>query len=286
MQYLEHHGCRLAYRLRGSGPPVVFIQGSGAHGDAWNPQIDSLQSQFTCLSFDNRGMGPSQPLPASLTVEQMADDTLALMDHVGWSDAHIVGHSLGGLIAQCLALRAPERVRSLSLLCTFSDGKDATRMSAGMFWTGLRTFIGTRRMRRRAFCEFVLPPSLWGDKDHWAELLKPLFGHDLADQPPVVMKQLKAMKAYDATPRLAELQDIPTLIVGARFDRIATPPVIERLVQSYPNCQFTNFEQAAHGVPIQCADEVNQLLAKHFLRAGARASRPHFREGGRPRPLP
>ncbi len=103
----------------------------------------------------------------------------------------------------------------------FSDGKDATRMSAGMLWTGLRTFIGTRRMRRRAFCEFVLPPSLWGDKDHWAELLEPLFGHDLADQPPIVMKQLKAMKAYDATPRLAELQDIPTLIVGAKFDRIA-----------------------------------------------------------------
>ena len=266
MQYLEHRGCHLAYRLRGSGPPVVFIQGSGAHGDAWNPQIDSLQSQFTCLSFDNCGMGQSQPLPTTLTVEQMADDTLVLMDHVGWSDAHIVGHSLGGLIAQCLALRAPERVRSLSLLCTFSDGKDATRMSAGMIWTGLRTFVGTRRMRRRAFCEFVLPPSLWGDKDHWAELLEPLFGHDLADQPPVVMKQLKAMKSYDATPRLAELQNIPTLIVGASFDRIATPPVIERLVKSYPNCQFTNFEQAAHGVPIQCADEVNQLLTEHFLR--------------------
>ncbi len=77
-----------------------------------------------------------------------------------------------------------------------------------------------------------------------------------------------------------------TLIVRARFDRIATPPVIERLVQSYLNCRFTNFEQAAHGVTIQCADEVNQLLSKHFLRVGARASSPHFLVRGRPRPLP
>ena len=74
-----------------------------------------------------------------------------LMDAQGWDSAPVVGHSLGGLVALHLALSARARIRSLSLLCTFSLGRDATQLSWGMFWLGLRTFLGTREMRRRAF---------------------------------------------------------------------------------------------------------------------------------------
>ena len=92
------------------------------HGGAWAPQIEALSGRFQCLSFDNRGLGQSQPLGARLTVEQMAEDALALMDAQGWASAHLIGHSMGGLIALQGALSARARVLSLSLLCTFARG--------------------------------------------------------------------------------------------------------------------------------------------------------------------
>ena len=101
---------------------MVFIQGTGVHGAGWDPQVRELCARYRCITFDNRGMGQSQPVGAKVSVPQMAADTLPIMDACGVESAHLAGHSLGGLIAQQVALLARERVRSLALLCTFSRG--------------------------------------------------------------------------------------------------------------------------------------------------------------------
>lgn len=263
---VEQHGCRLSGSVSGSGPPVLFIQGTGLHGDGWLPQVVGLHDRHECLWFDNRGMGKSQPVGAAITVEQMAQDALAMMDARGWATAHVVGHSLGGLLALHLALTARERVRTLALLCTFSRGRDATRMPPKMLWLALRTMLGTRRMRRRAFLEYVLPPSLLAEAnlDDWAARLAPLFGHDLADHPPVVMKQVAAMRAYDATPNLGHLAGVPTLVVSAAHDVISPPEVGRKLAQGIPGSRLVEVAGAAHGVTIQEADHITALLAGHF----------------------
>ncbi|HEX8245578.1 MAG TPA: alpha/beta hydrolase [Longimicrobium sp.] len=269
---VEHRGCRLAYTVRGSGPPVLLVQGVGVAGAGWTPQVDALSPEFRCLAFDNRGMGMSQPLGAPVTVEQMAEDARVLMDAEGWTQAHVVGHSLGGPVALELALGARDRVRSLSLLCTFARGRDATRLTAWMLWVGLRSRIGTRRMRRNAFLQIVMPPSALAgaDRDGMAEKLAPLFGHDLADQPPVAMKQLAALRAYDATPRLGELAGVPTLVVSAAHDPIARPESGRALAAGIAGARYVEFADASHGLPLQRADEVNALLLEH-LRAADRS---------------
>jgi len=266
---LPHRGCRLAYDVRGVGSPVVFIQGVGVHGDGWLPQIDGLTSTHRCLSFDNRGMGRSQPLEGKLTIERMVDDTRALVEAQGWSSAHVVGHSMGGLIALALALETPALVRSLALLCTFADGGVPTRLSPRMAWLGLRTRVGTRRARRHAFLEIVMPPDLLAheDRDALAERLASLFGHDLADQPPVAMKQLGAMRGYDLTPRLSELSGIPTLVVSVAHDPIAPPSAGRAIAAGIPGACYVEIADASHGVPIQKADQINELLAEHFARS-------------------
>src|SRR5207247_6353917 len=138
---------------------VRLLQGVGFHGGGWRPQVDGLADRFRCVWFDNRGVGLSQPRGGPLTIDQMADDARAVLDAAGCESAHVVGHSLGGLVALNLALSARDRVRSLSLLCTFARGKDATRLTLAMLWIGTRTRIGPRRMRRRAFLELVLSPG-------------------------------------------------------------------------------------------------------------------------------
>ena len=86
-RYHEHHGCRLSYRMEGAGPPVLFIQGTGVHGAAWRPQIEVLSAAYSCLSFDNRGIGHSQPRGDRITIQQMASDALALI--VLWRRGHV-----------------------------------------------------------------------------------------------------------------------------------------------------------------------------------------------------
>jgi pimeloyl-ACP methyl ester carboxylesterase len=265
---IQHRGCQLSYNVCGNGPPVLLIQGVGVQGVGWRPQVDALATRYRCLIFDNRGMNSSQPIGTPLSVEQMAEDALVLMDAQGWESAHVVGHSLGGLIALQLALSARKRVRSLSLLCTFARGRDATRPSPWMIWTGLRTRIGTRRQRRRAFLKLVLPPETLAksDCDALAEQFAPMFGHDLADQPPVVMKQLAAMNAYDATSRLGELAGLPTLVVSASHDRIARPELGRALATGVPGARFVELTNASHGVPIERPEQINSLLLEHFAQ--------------------
>lgn len=272
MHSVRHRGCDLAFATAGAGPRVVFIQGVGVHGDGWRPQVDSLSSRFECLTFDNRGMGRSQPPGEPLTVGLMADDTRAVMDAAGWSSAHVVGHSLGGLVALEFALANRARVESLALLCTFASGRDAAPMTARMVWTGMRTRIGTRVMRRNAFLELVMPPRprTRSELARMASELEPLFGHDLAVQPPVASAQLSAMRRCDPSPRLRELAGIPVLVVSAAYDPIAPPGAGRRLAELLPGSRYVDLEDASHGVPIEQPDRINALLAEHAAAASGR----------------
>jgi pimeloyl-ACP methyl ester carboxylesterase len=266
---VESKGCTLSFTVVGEGPPVLFIQGVGVHGGGWTPQVDDLAKHHQCVYFDNRGMGLSQPPGCRIRVEQMADDAAVIMDTLGWTSAHVVGHSLGGLVALHLALSARPRVRSLSLLCTFARGRDATPLSWWVLSTGLRTKIGTRRQRRLAFLELVMPSGVLrtADRDELAARLVPIFGHDLGEAPAITMKQLSAMRAYDATPRLRELGGLPAMVLSAAHDRIAPPSLGRALAAGIESAQYVELAQASHGATIQCAPEVNSLLADHLARA-------------------
>jgi pimeloyl-ACP methyl ester carboxylesterase len=266
---LLFHGCHLSSHREGQGPPVIFIQGVGVHGRGWTPQVEDLRADYECLTFDNRGMGASQPVGAPLTVEQMAADTLWLMDCAGWESAHVVAHSMGGPIAIEMALTSPDRVRSLALLCTVARGRDATTMTGRLLWLGLRSRIGTRRMRRRAFLDIIMPPgALRGvDRDALAAHLEPLFGHDLAEQPPIAMTQLSALRAYDATDRLARLAGIHTLVMSAAHDPIAPPKYGRRLAAGIPDARYIEFSDASHGLPLSHPARVNELLRGHLREA-------------------
>jgi pimeloyl-ACP methyl ester carboxylesterase len=263
---VEFAGCSFAYSVRGEGEPVVFIQGVGLHGDGWLPQTEALSARFRCLTFDNRGMAQSQPAGAAIRVEQMASDTLAIMDAAGFDTAHIIGHSMGGVIAQQIALSHARRVRSLSLLCTSARGADATRLSWRLLSPSMRSRIGSRRMRRRAFLEIVMPPEYLRteDRDSLAELLAPIFGHDLAESPRITIRQLHALIRFDARSRLARLSGIPTLVLSASEDVIFPPRCGRRLAGGIPGARYVEVANSAHGVTIQCAEQVNNALFEHL----------------------
>jgi pimeloyl-ACP methyl ester carboxylesterase len=138
MPNLDTAGALLHYVRTGHGPPVLLIQGVGAIGNAWRPQIEALGDRYTLVSFDNRGIGRSTIRDGRFTIEAMANDALAIMDVEGVDRFHVAGHSMGGVIAQALALSAPARVKSLAFLCTFARGKDGSSITLPMLGTAMR----------------------------------------------------------------------------------------------------------------------------------------------------
>ena len=252
----------LAYEVAGTGEPVLLIQGVGAAGSAWKPQVEGLSFGCRMASFDNRGLRNSNPCRGPIRIEAMAEDAAALMDALGWESAHVVGHSMGGVIAQELALNHRRRVRSLALLCTFSRGRDAARVTPWVLWMSLRTRVGTRRLRRNAFLDMLLPRAVLAKADRGvlAREYGDLLGRDLADSPPVLMKQVRALAGHDASGRLAELAGVPTLVLSGDQDPIAKPAYGRDLARRIPGATFELFTETSHGLPIHRAWQTNERL--------------------------
>jgi pimeloyl-ACP methyl ester carboxylesterase len=267
MATLNRPDTNLHYELAGTaGPPVLLVQGIGVTGEAWRRQVEVISQSCRTLAFDNRGIGRSLPCAGLVSINAMAEDAFALMDAVGWESAHVVGHSMGGLIGQQMAIDAPGRVRSLACVCSFSRGKDAARLTLPVLWMGIRTRLGTRRMRRNAFLGILYSVALLREADlpNLAAETSSLIGRDLADSPPILMKQLQACARHHLRPRLGELASIPTLVVSAEFDVIARPEYGRDLAAAIPGAEFVLHAGVAHGNLLEQPEWLNERLLNHF----------------------
>jgi 3-oxoadipate enol-lactonase len=266
MPSVQRPDTTIAYEVHGSGPPVLMLQGVGAMGMVWAPQVEAMASSFTCITVDNRGIGASGPAPGALTFGQMVEDAVAVLDHLEIGRAHVMGHSMGGILAHQLALDHPQRVRSLSLMCTFTRGPEAARLNPRAFLLGMRTFLGTRRMRRHAHLALVASSTERRENlDTLAERYGSIFGHDLADGNPMVMRQVRAMGRHDQSARLAELTSIPSVVLSGGEDLIAEPRYGRSLAERIEAERHCCFDDAAHTLPVSHRDQVNALLVEHLL---------------------
>ncbi|PRP99947.1 3-oxoadipate enol-lactonase 2 [Enhygromyxa salina] len=242
-----------------------MLQGVGARGMVWAPQVERLRERYSCITVDNRGVGDSGEAPGTLVFGQMVDDAIALLDHLQIDRAHVIGHSMGGILAHQLALDHPDRAASLGLLCTFTNGSEAARLSPRGFWLGTRTVLGTPRMRRSAYLRLIAPASeLRGDLDAVVERYTQIFGHDLAQRRRIVVRQIRAMDRHDQRARLPELRSIPSIVLAGAEDLIAEPRYNQALAQAIGARHYHCFEDAAHTLPITHADAVSDRLAQHW----------------------
>ena len=139
----ELNGTTLSYeRLGEAGPPVLLVMGLRARGLAWRPLATRLSLRHQVVYWDNRGVGDSAPLAGPTSMAEMASDGLALMTHLGWERAHVVGVSMGGMISQQLVLMAPERVATLTLIASTAHGRGLQRTSLRNILQYFATFFG------------------------------------------------------------------------------------------------------------------------------------------------
>jgi hypothetical protein len=167
---------------------------------------------------------------------------------------------------QQMAIDAPGRVRSLACVCSFSRGKDAARLTLPVLWMGIRTRLGTRKMRRNAFLNILYSADRLrrSDLPKLAAETSSLIGRDLADSPPILMKQLQACARHHLRPRLGELASILTLVVSAEFDIIARPEYGRDLAAAIPGAEFVLHAGVAHGNLLEQPEWLNERLLNHF----------------------
>jgi 3-oxoadipate enol-lactonase len=231
---------RIAWERRGEGQPLVLVHGLGYARWGWEPVADALAERFEVVLLDNRGIGESDAPAGPYTAAEMAEDVVRVLDEAGVDSAHVVGTSLGGMVAQELALRT-ERVDRLVLVCTTPGGSNAAPMpevTARLIAeaASLEPVVALRR-----FVENALAPGAP------EELVERILAHRLRTaQPPAAWAaQAAAGVSFDAWDRLPELR-APTLVLHGTEDVVVDPANSTLLVERIPDAHLQWFTGCGH----------------------------------------
>lgn len=253
----------LFYERRGTGAPLLLIQGMAGHHRMWGePFLSDLGRDFDVIAMDNRGIGESTDVPGDFTVGDLAEDVHGLLDALGIDDTHLVGISLGGMVAQEFVLRYPERVRRLVIGCSYCGGPGASLRAPGPL--RMMAAMQTRDVEQAIRAAYVsnLSAQYAADERHYA----PFKEVSLAVAPPVnvVMRQAKAAFAHDTSARLGEIKN-PTLVLHGDEDDMLEYLNGELIAKLIPGAQLHTFEHTGHLFWWEHPEQSAELIRRHCL---------------------
>ena len=264
MSEATNDGVHIAYEVLGDGEPLLFVHVLGYDRRGWGPLPALLAPDFAVLLFDNRGVGESDVPEGPYAVSQMAADAVAVLDDAGVERAHVLGVSLGGYIAQEIALTYPDRVRKLVLGSTAPGG---TR-SHPMPQAGLEAFGRFPTMEREAGLRLMVESSLGahGVRER-PELVEEIFAYRLEHAPTLAGWQAQAyagatFDAYDRAPSIAA----PTLVIHGGADTVVDPRNADLLTELIPGAQAEVVPERGHLLIWEEA-ELLAPVVREFLRS-------------------
>jgi pimeloyl-ACP methyl ester carboxylesterase len=258
-------GAQMVCRTIGAGPPLLVLNGFAATSADWDPSfIDGLASFNELILLNNRGIGGSTDNGQPFDVAKLADDAAHVIETLGFERTSVIGWSMGGFIAQALALQQPERVDKLILLSTDSGGIEADLASAAV-WSKLIDTCGTPHEQARRLLFLLFP-------DDVAESFYRKFGDILAAaraqlSPELLKRQVVAMDAWHSSGVANQLRRIrvPVLIAAGTEDIVIPPSNALKLVNAIPGAWLAQFPRSGHAFiaqyPRAVAELINSFLA-------------------------
>ena len=244
-------GAPLYWESTGTGTPVLLIHGLGLSGGAWWRTVDALSPTLRVITFDHRGIGRSESLRPSYTTEAMADDAVSILDELGLESAHVYGISLGGMIAQQLALRHPERIRSLVLGATQPGGRRAVHADAEVM-----AFFRQRSHMDKEEAAWASVEFNYGERcrtehaDRIAEDIERRLEQPFNAQ--AYRAQLFAAAMHNCYGRLDRIL-VPTFVVHGALDRVIPVANAHLMAERLPNCRLSVLEDVGPPVPDRSA---------------------------------
>ncbi len=264
MPSVDASGTELNYLRAGEGEPMLLIQGMSATHLAWGrPFLDEIESSFDAIVFDNRGMGLSGEAELPFTTADMAADTLGLLDALELESAHVVGISMGGMIAQELALAHPERIRTLTIGASYCGGADGTLMAPEDLQMLVAAYAsGERNQVFRAMWEINLSSGFRAEESRYGPFVEMAEG--LPSPQPVIMQQMRACGKHDTHERLGQI-DLPTLIVHGDADRLLRYSNGEQIAALIPDARLETLEDVGHMFWWEQPQRSAELIREHAL---------------------
>jgi pimeloyl-ACP methyl ester carboxylesterase len=230
---------RIVWEEHGSGDPLLLIQGLGYARWSWEPVLPGLAERYRVLSFDNRGIGESDKPEGPYTAAEMAADALQVLDEAGVERAHVLGASLGGMVAQEVAVRAPERVERLVLCCTTPGGEATVPMPAVTVALFQQAATLAPEVALRRFVENALAPGAPED------LVDEIYRRRLENPPDPLGWQGQAA-AGTGFAGVDGAITAPTLIVTGTDDNVVDPGNSDVLARRIAGARVERLEGTGH----------------------------------------
>jgi pimeloyl-ACP methyl ester carboxylesterase len=252
------------YEWHGDGEPLVLIMGLGQDSRLWRWQIEAYSKEFRCLAFDNRGAGQTDKPKGPYSIRQLAEDAAGLMDALGLEKAHIVGASMGGAIAQELAINYTHKIKSLSLHATFPKADNYFKQTLDNFLTFRRKL--TPEEFGPALGSWIFTSHFFNERE--SELIA-LRKWMLANPYPMPEEpfawQIAACKEHDTVDRLGKITS-PTLITVGDRDILTPLHFAQLLAKKIPHARLAVLPDSGHGLNLEHPDLFNQITLD-FLRS-------------------
>lgn len=249
----------------GTGPNLLLVSGLGGGTWSWYGQVPFFERHYRTITFDNRGAGRSGMPPGPYSIRQFANDTLCLLDSLNVVDVFVAGLSMGGMIAQELALMAPRRVRALLLGCTHFGGELRIPPDPD----AIRTLVSNGGLTTEQIIDKNLPLFFSEDcrRSH-PELIASYRRVQLSipEQPLHAFEaQLKAIQSHDCSERFPRIE-APTLLVTGSQDILVPRENTFLMAEKLPHAEVVVIPGAGHALHVECCDELNEI-AHHFFQA-------------------
>lgn len=266
MPHLEVSGRELHYLRRGEGEPLLLIQGmSGTHLAWGEPFLSALESTFDCVVYDHRGVGLSARVTEPFTVAALADDAAALLEAIGVERSHVLGVSMGGMVAQELALGNPERLRTLTLGATYCGGPGASITPEPVARRlGEALFSGDNERALQIGWEVNLSEGFRSDPSRYAAFRD--MASALPAPLPVIMLQAQAALGHDTSGRLASITS-PTLVIHGTEDRMLDVSNGRLIASLVPGARLELLEDVGHLFWWEQPERSAALIREHALAA-------------------
>jgi pimeloyl-ACP methyl ester carboxylesterase len=257
MPTIDVNGQTLYYEVHGEGEPLLCVMGLAADTLAWMLQVPAFSAGYRTVIFDNRDVGQSSMADGPYELADMAQDALALADALELDSFHLLGASMGGAIAQEIALAAPERIRTLTLAVTFAAGGNWAQKLSEVWATRVRR--ASREERVDELMLLTFSEQFFENPDQVEFVRGMMLQNPHPQDAEAFARQLDAASRHDARERLRSLQ-LPTHVIGAEHDILVPIWKSHELAELIPGAQLTVLEGVPHGVNVEGAERFNSAV--------------------------
>jgi 3-oxoadipate enol-lactonase len=257
MPKVRVNGIDLFYDIKGKGEPLLLIAGFLCDHTYWSLLMPSLVNHYQVIRLDNRGIARSVTPGDRYSILEMASDAAALLEYLGFDQAHVVGHSMGGQIAQELALAYPEKVQSLILLSSLAKG-DPLFNSVIASWGDLAHTLETK-MYQQVILPWIFTDTFYSTPGMIEMILDLSLYNPFPPSPQRIYHQSRAIIAADTKDRLKHIH-CPTLVVVGKQDILTPLKYAKELAQGIPKAELIILDAGGHGFLIESPESVASAI--------------------------